>query len=229
MPPHHVRRGDFFTLYSPYRRDSSSSLDLNTGLTPLTATGSAATGAKIGWIQVAAIDPAIYNCAVRVERRFFNLETLEQIGNPKTIVQVKFDFGKSNPINSMMQIFDERLDAYLKWCKYILVESQLSVNPSMIKMSYAIIGYISKMVSSSPINAIVVEVAARFKTRDAPPGLDKPSIKRWAFSKALEIIRDNEDAECLTLLEGLKKRDDHSDVICYIHELFLFLKERGNV
>lgn len=53
--------------------------------------------------------------------------------------------------------------------------------------------------------------------------VNKPARKKWCVQKALEILRDRDDYETSEQIQGTRKKDDLSDVICQL-QAFKYLR-----
>lgn len=200
------------------------------------------------WVQVAAIDPALRNCAVRIERRTYDKCGDFPTCDPKsieTIVQTCFDFLPSSGASLnfhqecvMSQAYESAikmiasLASHFAACQYILIESQLPINYEMTRMGQHLISILMFTLRECGSRPLIVEIDAKFKSSsnffpDAPGRVKKPELKKWAAAKGIEILRQNGDAAVADFVASERKRDDHGDVICYTTAWFQMLKQGG--
>lgn len=167
---------------------------------------------------IAAIDPAIKNCAVRVEDE-----------NKQTLLQTKFNFvskdnlSKTSYYENLNTKFREILPILSK-CHFILIESQMPINTEMVRISQAIITFLMSAFSMDPLyadnNPVIVELDPKLKSCVVDPTLKsmkKPELKKWAAQKGLDILKENGDEDTFNFVTKEKKKDDHGDVICYVY------------
>lgn len=178
---------------------------------------------------ICAIDPALKNCAIRIEGK-----------DKKTVFQDKFSFvpvilgkrggvkkvkttqeEKNNTFMGVMDTFMGIKDELMK-CDFILIESQHHKNKDMLKTSSAIIMCLLMMTSSEKNPPIIIEIDPKVKSSvyfmkedGATNKMKKPELKKWAAAKGLEILKRNGDDELYKKISKETKKDDHGDVICY--------------
>lgn len=183
----------------------------------------------INQYTICAIDPAIKNCAIRVEGP-----------DKKTIFQDKFNFvpvktgkrggiikertlsdDKNNSITILIDIFFSIKDQLSK-SDFILIESQHHKNKDMLKTSSAIITTLLILFKDIQNPPIIIEIDPKVKSSPLfmkedglPKPLKKPELKKWASKKGLEILLRNDDKLFHDKISKEKKLDDHGDVICY--------------
>jgi hypothetical protein len=165
------------------------------------------------WLQIASIDPAIYNCGLRIERRYY----VDGILQVKTYVQVRMDFSTTDDIYKSCT---EILTAYLPQLSlshYILVESQLPINYGLVRMSQHIITLLSIRLANVGMRPLIVEIDPKCKTHflNAPKKMDKPTRKKWACIESDRLLRSRGEVHIADTILTYKKRDDHGDVICF--------------
>src|ERR1700722_17174924 len=98
------------------------------------------------FINIMSIDPGILNCGLRIERRRY---TQDRLLGVETIVMVRINFNEENQYEvkdpqrqefdtayytRSIRILDKFSECFLE-CQYILIESQLPINYSMVRMS----------------------------------------------------------------------------------------------
>ena len=110
-------------------------------------------------------------------------------------------------------------------CSVIIIESQMNINKKAGKIAQHLWSYFSFKYGRFKH---IIEFPAYHKTQiiGAPKNktltkkgnvtyksIDKPTRKKWAIEKAVEILNFQKDTETLSLLNNSKKKDDISDVI----------------
>jgi hypothetical protein len=204
------------------------------------------------WVQIAAIDPGIKNCAIRIERRTY---TITGEGGPtpevfrlvpdtiETIVQTKFDF-LTPPFESSKKAIEavpgsadtgyyrysteylSTLVPHFSACQYILIESQMPINTEMVRMSQHLITFISLSVRDVGVRPLIIEIDPKLKSSIfKAPKMEKAALKKWAGNKAIEILKENGDVDTATFIEAAGKKDDHGDVVCYTSVWFKILAD----
>lgn len=176
---------------------------------------------------IGAIDPALKNCAVRIEGP-----------DKKTIYQNKFKFvEKVSDKNSSYPIIIDTfkgIEKELKKCDFILIECQHHRNQDMLRVEQTILTSLLFLNLSS----LIIQVEARIKSsvlfmkeEGIPHPMKKPELKKWSSKKGLEIlVKKNDDSVFCDKIKNLKKLDDHCDVILYTYcWRECFLKEYKNV
>jgi hypothetical protein len=196
------------------------------------------------WIQVAAIDPAVKNCAIRVERRTFeNDQDQTKPTKCETILLKRIDFltppsdesslatksvsGSEYGCQYMYMIeYMAKYADYFASCHYILIESQMAINTEMMRMSQGIITAIAFIVRNRGLRPLIIEIDPKLKSSTfGAPRMDKPTLKRWTETKAIEILTENNETEIANYIREAKKADDLGDVVCYTTAWFKILNE----
>ena len=174
------------------------------------------------YIIIAAFDPGVVNTGVRIERR-------NEDGTITTLHQNRFVAGKKSQDSHYYVRTIEYLTGLKELlidCEYILVESQMRVNPQGTRMAQHLISTILTLTHESP-RSIVVEVLPTVKSKAfGAPRLKSKELKVWAVEKALGVLQTRGDHATYDLLKGDKKRDDHADVILYCDAWFRYLSEK---
>jgi hypothetical protein len=186
-------------------------------------------------VVVCAIDPGVFNCAIRIAQK------KEGVIGVETIFMGKFDFSKiehcqekkSNVVvNKKKAPFGivlknaahvlRAMEPYLIMCDYIMVEAQLAVNTAANRLAHHIISVCGEIVLNKGVRPILVEIDPRAKSQvlGAPAHLDKPALKRWASLKGVSLLREHGEEDIAVLVESIQKRDDLGDVICYTEAFF---------
>jgi hypothetical protein len=194
-----------------------------------------------GSIVITALDPGIKNCAFRTSVYY------PQSGVSLTVNMVNLDFtsfpslpsggGGGRVIGVETQYYSaifKAFEAHMRFfsaSQYICIESQLSINYDMIRMSQHIITYLMVTLRDQGARPLIVEIDSRMKTRmlNAPAKMTKPERKAWAHVAGVAYLRQSGDFEYANWLEAKRKGDDLGDVILYEKCLIMFLTTGGNV
>lgn len=150
---------------------------------------------------ICAIDPGIKNTSVYIEKRSKeNTITLEEF----KLINCENDYEKlSHELDKFI---------YLNVCDYVLIESQLSRNPKALRLMQHIISHLL-IKTTKPL---IIEISPKFKTQMfKAPRMKSKEVKKWAITKAHELLTQREDDFALELFNKMKKKDDISDTICY--------------
>lgn len=183
---------------------------------------------------ICAIDPALKNCAIRIEGK-----------NKKTLFQEKFSFVECRPRitkknkesvklermnkNDKEGSFEKILEVFyglkkeLEEVDFIIIESQHHRNKDMLKVCQTIITVLMCMFQGDYKGPLIIEVEPKIKSSTSFIGLEdgikgrvkKPELKKWAEKKGIEILKRNGDEEWAEKILKERKKDDHGDVICY--------------
>lgn len=166
------------------------------------------------WVQVTAIDPALKNCAIRVERRTYK----DGVLIVDTLFQGKFNFTNfdnlnyyANSISCILPLLE-----YFTTSQYILIESQMIINYELVRMSQHLISFIMIYTKNQGLKPLIIEIDSRIKSRlFQAPRMTKVELKKWAIENAVKILTQRQDTETLNFLLAATKKDDHADTICY--------------
>lgn len=196
------------------------------------------------YIGVVSIDPGTVNIGFYIMFFWNN-------GKSQSYALERFNFcvgDKEDDVQSVQKYKEAELilDEYLEIFKnthYILIESQLTVNPSSMRMSQHFISYFTIKLKDIGVKPVVIEISAELKTRiiggpigKLPKGtlsngkiLNKKETneqaksrrKKWCQKKSQEIMTLTEDPFVEKVIkrrskkgEGKSKRDDMGDVVC---------------
>ena len=162
-------------------------------------------------------------------------KVLKQLySNSKTVF-----FKNTDLTNKAMKVLDHEvfhlltdlLDEYVSYwdkCAVIILEKQMSFrgvyNVSALKLGQHCYSYFVFKYSRFKQ---IVEFPAYHKTQilGAPKtkketkkkttykAMDKPTRKKWAINKAMEVLLDREDFENMSKIESVRKKDDIADCI----------------
>lgn len=198
-------------------------------------------------VYIASIDPGKNNFAFSVEAIYIdkckNLKNLDQLPLvSKTIIVENIDVSKGLDKSKYVDInvfvaLTEVLDRYRKYwdmCRFILIEKQMSFgrnknNTLALKIAQHCLSYFSFLYGKFKN---LVEYPAYHKTQvlQAPPKMSKPDRKKWAITKALDILTVRKyNQDILDKLNSVKKKDDMSDCILmnlsFIYQVYVLKKK----
>ncbi len=189
------------------------------------------------WIQCAAIDVAVKNNAIRVER-WHPDDTIETIEFSHTDFTIPYDkdnvqeTGKENFFyTNACDVLKEICENYLEECHYIVIESQLSFAYDNVRIQSHITCALCIYLKDKGNRPLLIEMDPKLKTRllGAPAMKDKKQIKQWAINKACEFFTEEGDLESLQFMKDLaksRKSDDIADTKCYLKALEILLKSK---
>jgi len=176
--------------------------------------------------NVASIDPALVNLALRIERRYHEgpVETIAMYkANIKEIIKDDEQEIVHHYKNATL-FLDEHLH-YLKTCHFIVVERQLPDNYNATRIGQHIISYLTIKLQDNPYYLpTIVELNPKVKGKimKFPSALGKKQLKKWAVSIARQLLTQRGDVYGLQLMDEMgKKQDDLADTILQSHALFI--------
>ena len=180
---------------------------------------------KETYTQVASIDPAVKNLALRVERRY-------KTGSITALVFVKVDInpvaGDDNHCTAYkkLSLFLETYKADLIECHYVLIERQLPENYRAVRISQHLITWFMEHCKNNSKLTLIYEVDPKLKGKQlgASSTLNKRGLKQWAVEEATKILQQRNDQISLAIMKKAgKKQDDLGDTIVQIEGLFRYL------
>jgi hypothetical protein len=188
------------------------------------------------FIQIMSVDPGIRNCGLRIEQRRLLDNILVDV---KTVVMVRINFNEEDHLeckNPETVVFDtsyytrstDILDKFLPYaiqCQYILIESQLPINYSMVRMSQHIITYLCLGVKNRGCRPLIIEIDPHLKSRllHAPSKMKKPELKKWCRQKALDVLSARDDNVGHDAILKVGKGDDMGDTVCQCEAWWVIL------
>ena len=187
-------------------------------------------------IQIMSVDPGIRNCGLRIEQRRLLDNILVDV---KTVIMVRINFNEEDHLeckNPETVVFDtsyytrstDILDKFLPYaiqCQYILIESQLPINYSMVRMSQHIITYLCLGVKNRGYRPLIIEIDPHLKSRllHAPGKMKKPELKKWCRQKALDVLSARGDNVGHDAILKVGKGDDMGDTVCQCEAWWVIL------
>lgn len=183
---------------------------------------------------VTTIDPGIINCCIRQAIRCnktsqitthmqilsnFNHKSLNEKKDtnllPGETQSSSVGMDTKYYVNAC-SILDEYIE-HIQMSHYIVIESQLTINPDLVRMSQHIITYLMIKTKDKGLRPLICEIDSHLKSRmlGAPTKMKKPQLKLWCKNKAIEILESRGDLVNVKLIKEAKKADDHGDTVCY--------------
>lgn len=174
-----------------------------------------------GYVQVASIDPAINNCAMRIERWYADKRIV-----PIYYAYVSFIYTDGENISTLIRQITDYLDAYKSYfqqCHYIIMERQLPICYNALCISEMMLTYFNITLRDTGMLADIFEISGKLKGKPLgmPKGLDKPTRKKWSVAKARQQLSMRGDEWSLNVIDTAAKKDDLGDVITMIIGLFI--------
>lgn len=176
--------------------------------------------------QIACVDPATDNYAIRVEKRWNSIDDPEHCSHIEHIVFDKTKFDKKIRDNCCSTYFeiDAFLDKYkeaLLDCHILIIERQMEVNTPAIRVFQQTLSYFMNIAKNSNKNAILVDVSSKNKSMylDAPKGMNRAALKDWGVQTTIDILKARNDIVSLRKMITTKKNDDLADCVLHIEAL----------
>lgn len=158
-------------------------------------------------IKVVSIDPAIDNFGFRLEVR--------------TPTSLRTVFMEKSVHEDCFLSLTRYLDSFdMSEASIVLIESQMTINYDMIRVSQHCITYFCLRYPS----VIVVELSSKLKTNvlGAPKGMTKPQRKKWSVEEAERIYTKYGDTEGMRMLRStVGKKDDVADTTTQSEAFFV--------
>jgi hypothetical protein len=178
------------------------------------------------WIQIGSMDPAIYFFGLRCERIYkdgyretieFSLTDFTKKEDGKVPEVGKENFFYVNSITIMQQYCED----FLQYCQYIVIESQLSYNYDMVRMSSHLIAIMCLCLKDKGNRPIIIELDSKLKSNllGAPSGMKKVDLKKWCAAKARDFFEEEQDQNSIDFMDKIAtytKDFDLGDAKCQI-------------
>lgn len=169
------------------------------------------------YLQLASIDPATKNYALRIERWYDN-------GRVVPIVFDKVSFSKDletketsvNVVCNELMSFLEKYEKYFLDCHYVIVERQLPQNYKSTRVAQHTINYFMLRLKDGLNKAVIVELNPQMKGKmlGASSGLNNTQLKGWSILVARKVLLKREDRHSLEVMDHFpKKQDDLADTV----------------
>lgn len=180
------------------------------------------------YYQVASIDPALKNCALRIERRYHSGKIITIIYERTQFLAKGEETTPSNPVYSRINNFFDKHLQNLLCCHIVIMERQLPQNYKAVRVSQCILSYLLIKLKDAPLLPTIIEVDSKLKSKpnliDCPRGLNERQIKTWSVEKAKELLNARQDHTALAILEKAKKVDDLADTLCQVEAFFAYIE-----
>lgn len=182
------------------------------------------------YFQCVAVDPAIKNLALRIERRYKTGKKIPLVFDKVAVEASVIDDNMT--MCTTYQEITKFLDKYKQFyqdCHMIVIERQLIENYKMIRVSQHIISYFLNELKDSHLFPYIFEIAPTLKTQalKAPKGINKKQVKTWAIGEARRILTERNDEFSLQVLNYFKnKQDDLSDCVVELEALWVYLESK---
>ena len=134
--------------------------------------------------------------------------------------KLTFNKGENHFLESLSQL--ETLENEKKLFSsshYIVIEAQMSVNYSLVRMGQHIISYLLTKVRDKGNRPLIIEISSQCKTKefeDYPKGLSKYQYKKWCTQKAIQLLEERKsegEKDFIYILKTSKKSDDMGDSV----------------
>lgn len=183
-----------------------------------------------------SIDPAIKNCAIRIERRY-------RTGHIETIQMIKVDFSKygntseSNGttavdpqiLASVTSVLNQLLPI-MQESRIVGIERQMAINYKATRIYQHLLTYFLMMVSTFKHYCIIMDISPKLKGKilGAPKGLVKTALKEWGIKIAIERLTWRNDQTGLKIILSHKgksktKADDMADTVIQMEAWFILV------
>jgi hypothetical protein len=177
------------------------------------------------WYQVASIDPAKKNFALRIEKRYFTglVQTIvfEKVAVAEKTVDSKITI--CNTYENISKFLNKYKDQFLE-CHYIIIERQLPQNYQATRISQHTISYFSVTLHNNRLLTTIIEVDPKLKGKilGAPKNITNEQLKSWAVEYARKLLTQRNDTFALKVMDYYgRKQDDLADTIAQIEALFV--------
>jgi len=192
--------------------------------------------------QFISIDPARKNLGFRIERRYrgegtdrsenniFGLiETLafDKISVEENVVNEHITY--NNTYKNITKFLDDH-EEYYDNVHYVIIERQLwPENYQACKIEQHIISYFSIKLQNRVLCPSIISVSSQLKGRmlGVAKGTNKTELKKWAVTKAEEILTEREDQFALDIINYYKKKDDLSDTVVQLEAIMKYWQQNN--
>jgi len=188
-------------------------------------------GIKNFAIRIVNYDPTTYNCTTITQNKIDLTTYSSQLNYVcKNIVSEDNEYKSDTEYFNNLSKFLKEIEHLLVPAHYIVIESQVSWNYDMVRLSQHLITYLMTSLKDVGNRPLIIELSSKVKTRKlgAVGKMDKRQTKQWCIKKAKEIMTDRNDRVMLDILNKKGKCDDHSDVICMEYAWWLILEDGFN-
>lgn len=163
-------------------------------------------------INTLSIDPGSRNFAIRKQCRINDGGILNIV--PLLFERVDMKNNVGNIIECVHGYLEKNYEKYFKDCHLIIVEKQMAVNYTTVRISQAVITYFMTKMANNSLHSVIIEIGPKMKGDLLGAGkLTKLQLKQWAVDKAIEILTARGDTQSLEVLRRHNKRDDLADAV----------------
>lgn len=181
------------------------------------------------FVDVASIDPARKNYALRIERRHASGEIV-MLAFDKVDLDPAYTNAKS-PGGGEFVAYYQNCTLFLKQhlatlseCHYIIIERQLPENYVSTRIAQHTVSLLSVALEDAPHLPIIYEVDPKLKGKvlGYPPHFNKRKLKLWSICIARQMLAARGDQESLLEMDKWgKKQDDLADTVLQVQALFI--------
>jgi hypothetical protein len=173
------------------------------------------------YINVLSIDPGRVNLAVRIERW-----SIDKTITP--LLFVKLDLEEDDAISPYIKAlnFLDKNEELLLTVNIMVIEKQLPFNYKCVRISQHLITYFMTLTMNNDLLPSIYEIDSKLKGEclGAPKSLNDKDLKKWAVTKAIEILEARGDKYSLDILNNIgKKKDDLADTVVQVESLFNYI------
>lgn len=199
------------------------------------------------YIGFVSIDPGTVNLGFDISY-FWDTGILQT----QTLDKLDFSTEEKSTEDTDIKIYNEairKLEPFIEpmsQTHYILIESQLSINPNAVRIMQHLITYLCVVLKDKGVKPLIIEISPELKTSllGGPVGKlkgeskakAKTRRKKWCLEKSVSILNSDNSRvtdEILELIqkkrskrgEGRNKRDDMGDVVCQIVAFLVLCSE----
>lgn len=169
-------------------------------------------------LNTLSIDPGSRNFAIRKQRREGAKTT------PLLFERVDFKNAPGNIIEAVHKYLDTNYEKFFKDCHLVIIEKQMAVNYTTVRISQAVISYFMTRMANNSIHSVIMEISPKMKGDLLGAGkLTKLQLKQWAVEKAVDILTARNDRDSLYVLSRHNKKDDLADAVLQEEAALLIL------
>ena len=184
------------------------------------------------YYQVISIDPGRTWFGLRREARPVHAAPSVKYFHPYTLdyEQVSFKGLDTDSETGLCMLYSkvsdylDKFEQYFDDIHFVIIERQMTINYKMVRLSQHIISYFHLRLKNRPMLPSILEVDSKLKTNElgSPKGLNKLEVKKWAITKAYELLAARSDDLAISILNGAKKKDEYGDTVCQIEACFKY-------
>jgi hypothetical protein len=125
---------------------------------------------------------------------------------------------------SLLNFLDSHKN-YLLGVHIMVVEKQLHINYTAVRVSQHVITYFMTITQNSQLLPSIYEVDSKLKSAylGLTKGTAEKDVKKLAVIKAISVLESRGDTFSLDIIAKTKKKDDLSDVVIQVESLFGYI------